>query len=203
MPLSTRPFPSVFRNAAAVDPFFQSLHQKRHEAEYHIGRLSDLSEDFSSLFPGAQSLTGEQILVVANAEMNSSMHVLRCMLDIVAQIVNAELQLGQNRLYFSNLSGITLPARVDAERRALEHATIYLRDFDNYTKHQNTVETSMHFEASAHGVSETWPVSAFAQGGRSHPAMPNAAVVAEDTFNAVIEGICALLQEVHDSIVSP
>ena len=178
--------------------YLGALSHKRDEARYHIDRLTNAQADIATLFPGRNEISAGEILIALNAEVNSAIHTLRTMFDTLGKLVATEKHLSMGQRYYLHdvkdqlNSGSTLRVALES----LINATEYLRDFDNFTKHERLVRTGEveEFDLVEKSAVRMFPVDAFQQGNRAHPLRGDAVVLVGESFDIVVEGICDALE---------
>ncbi len=193
MCINPRQFRRQFRSRD-LGPLLMSLKMKRAQAEYHLRRIVALRSDSTALFHGQDTIGEQELLAGINAEINAAMHILRTMLDILAHIVKTEkgLSLGR-RFYFHTvkddpaLAGTATHSKMDQ----LNSATVYLRNFDNYTKHNRAVRSSAveNYDVAGGRTAHRYPV----QGFLNHPPEPDAIDLVRRVYDEVIDGIADVL----------
>jgi hypothetical protein len=177
-----------------LGPALTSLRVKRAQAEYHVRRIAETRSDPTALFRGQNVVAEPERLAAINAEVNAAMHVLRTMLDILAHVVNLEKALGLGpKFYFHDVKNhrVLAGTLTQTKMEELNTATGYLRDFDNYTKHNRVIRIGAQedFDVAGGRAVYRYPVEAF----RNHPSEDDAVDLVCRVYDHVITGIAAVL----------
>lgn len=178
--------------------YFKSLNFKLSIAEYQYSRLhAEITTDRWNTSRLENS--NPNFLVVLAAYFDGMMHQLHTIQDVLAQLVNNVLNLGENpnRLYLRSLvkedhAIQKLYAGTHSAIKDLYDATHYLRSYMNYSKHRNLISPYHQYILSTMVCLSTPYINEFTYNGVEYP-QKDLLTTAQEEINLTETGLRKVL----------